>query len=124
MSILAKQTINPRRLNIYTKISETVCVIETLSGKVYTGINLTSKCNLGFCAEQACIAQMIKDGETCIKKILTMNMREELLPPCGKCAEYITQLDNRNHDAEFYIGEGKTKRIKDIFLMDWKNSSY
>lgn len=44
------------------------CALETVSGAVYTGICIDVPCSIGMCAEQAAIAEMLKNGETKIKK--------------------------------------------------------
>ena len=43
--------------------------LETANGAVYTGICIDVPCSIGICAEQAAIADMLKHGETQIKKL-------------------------------------------------------
>ena len=46
--------------------------IRTPSGKIYTGVCIHLSCGLGFCAEHAAAAEMIKGGETQIETIVAV----------------------------------------------------
>jgi cytidine deaminase len=39
-------------------------------GNIYTGINVSVYCGIGFCAEHSAIAEMIKKGETRIARVV------------------------------------------------------
>lgn len=124
MLSMAKELLNPRKTNHYLKLSDTVCVMETINGNIYRGISLVARCGLGYCSEQSCIVQMINNGETKIKQFLTIDKNGNPISPCGRCIELITQIDSENHGAIFFIGDNVTKSIKDVQLLDWKGNNY
>ena len=93
----------------------------TANNNVYTGICLDYVCSLGFCAEHAAVAEMLKHRETKILKIVAVN-EEKILPPCGRCRELIllTNLSNRN--TEIIISELQTIRLSNLLLFHWSES--
>jgi cytidine deaminase len=50
------------------------------SGKIYTGICIDVGCGIGFCAEHSAIAQMIKERETRIEKVVTIDISGKITP--------------------------------------------
>src|SRR5262245_1810567 len=72
--------------------------ILTQAGNIYTGVCLHVSCGIGFCAEHAAVAEMIKGRETEIDLIVAV-CDEGLLTPCGRCRELMVQVDPRNFDA-------------------------
>ena len=73
--------------NRRVKSSDAVCVIAVKNGKIYSRISLIVSANVGFCTEQAAIAEMIKDGETVIKRALLVDKFNHILPPLVENAE-------------------------------------
>lgn len=74
-------------------------VIVSRSGKKYTGICLDFSSSLGFCAEHAAIAEMLKAHESEIALVVAVEQNGAVLPPCGRCREMIWQLNDRNVNA-------------------------
>lgn len=62
-------------------------VIVSTSGESYTGICLDFSCSLGFCAEHAAVAEMLKHQESEISRVVAVTHEGEVLPPCGRCRE-------------------------------------
>ena len=52
----------------YAYCGHVTCALMSEKGNIYSGININSKCALGNCAEQAAILDMLKHGESEIKK--------------------------------------------------------
>lgn len=75
----------------------------TASGSVHTGICIDTACSLGFCAEHAAIADMLKSRQTRIVAIVAMNADGEVMPPCGRCRELIRQVDPGNWDTAVVV---------------------
>ena len=53
-------------------------------GNIYTGICVSVRCGIGFCAEHSAIAEMLKQRECEISAIVAVNAKS-ILPPCGPC---------------------------------------
>jgi cytidine deaminase len=64
----------------------------TTSGNVYTGVCVDTSCSLGFCAEHAAIAEMLKARESEISLIVAVDTNGTILAPCGRCRELIRQV--------------------------------
>ena len=102
----------------YVRCGHVACALKTKNGNVYTGISINAKCGIGFCAEHSAIADMLKAGEKKIEKIVS-SCGDVVLVPCGRCLEFIRQLDDENLDAEVLLQDGKTMRIKDLLPVRW-----
>lgn len=72
-----------------------VCALEAINGEIYTGICIDLPCSIGLCAEQSAIAEMLKHGQTAIKQIVAVFEDGNILPPCGRCREFIAQIDEK-----------------------------
>jgi cytidine deaminase len=46
---------------------------------------------------------MVKNKETAIKKIIAVFEDGSILPPCGRCREFIAQIDDRNILAQIVM---------------------
>jgi cytidine deaminase len=80
----------------------------TTAGHVYTGICIDTACSLGFCAEHAAIAEMLKARESEIRLIVAIDSTGAIGPPCGRCRELMWQVDPRNRATEVIIDPNET----------------
>jgi cytidine deaminase len=92
--------------------------IRTKSGRVYTGVCLHVSCGIGFCAEHAAIAEMVKGRETQID-LLVVVCDEGVLPPCGRCRELMVQVDIRNFDAQVALPDGRMATLRALLPDHW-----
>jgi cytidine deaminase len=92
--------------------------LETGDGKVYTGICIDLACGIGFCAEHAAVAEMLKNRETHIRAIVATN-EEGILPPCGRCRELMIQIDRRNADTDVVLGPDRVEKLRDLLPEHW-----
>jgi cytidine deaminase len=73
------------------------------SGEVFTGICIDTDCSLGFCAEHAAIAEMLKHRQTRIVAVIAVNAKGAVIPPCGRCRELLHQVDLANWDTKVIL---------------------
>ena len=92
--------------------------ILTADGNVYTGICIDVACGIGFCAEHSAIAEMLKHRETQIRAVVAVG-DTEVLPPCGRCREFMMQIDRRNADADVIISADQTIKLRDLLPFYW-----
>ena len=85
----------------------------TANHNIYSGICLDYVCSLGFCAEHAAVAEMLKHRETKILKIVAVS-KEKILPPCGRCRELILLTDLSNRNTEIIITEMQTIKLSKL----------
>ena len=93
----------------------------TERGNLYTGINVSVYCGIGFCAEHSAVAEMIKHGETKIHKIVAATAQGAVLPPCGRCRELLYQVDETNLDTAVILGSGETQTLRELLPHNWQN---
>ena len=91
----------------------------TAKNNVYSGICLDYVCGLGFCAEHAAVAEMLKHRETEIIKIVAVR-GEEVLPPCGRCRELILLTNSANSNTQVIISDDRTVKLADLLPYHWR----
>ena len=74
---------------------------------------------MGFCAEHAAAAAMVTAGETRVLKMIAVGSDGQVLPPCGRCREFITQLHDDNRQAEVMISGDEVVRLEDLLPHHW-----
>lgn len=93
--------------------------ILTRKGNVYTGICLDLYCGIGFCAEHAAVAEMLKHRETEIAMVVAV-AEDGILPPCGRCRELMCQVDSRNLAAKVIVAEGRVMTLDELLPERWR----
>ncbi|WP_297719888.1 cytidine deaminase [Intestinimonas sp.] len=116
---IARNTIKPMKLKKNGEAGHVACALETASGAVFTGICIDVPCSIGLCAEQAAIAEMLKHGETQIRKIVAVYEDGSILPPCGRCRELISQVDARNGETIILVADGKAVTLNELLPERW-----
>jgi cytidine deaminase len=115
---IALKTLNPRQLTKDSSAGGVAAALLTEAGNVYTGVCIDTPCSMGFCAEHAAIAAMITAGENRIMKLVAVLYSGEIIPPCGRCREFITQVHEDNHLCEVML-QNKIVTIDDLLPDRW-----
>ena len=116
----AKAVLNPRRLSDAAEAGGVGAALLSESGRVYVGVCIDTACSMGFCAEHAAAAAMITAGENRVLKMIALNWDGGILPPCGRCREFISQLHPDNLAAEVMVGEGVIVLLRELLPYDWR----
>lgn len=91
------------------------------NGKIYTGICLDLHCGIGFCAEHAAVAEMLKARETRVLAAVAVAVGgHDIAPPCGRCRELIAQIDPANLDTWFILEPGVVKPLRELLPVHWQ----
>jgi cytidine deaminase len=94
------------------------CALITREGNLYLGVCIDTASGTGFCAEHSAIAAMVTSGEYGIAKIVAVWKDDDgatyVLPPCGRCREFIRQIDEGNIDTEVILGQHEVSMLKDL----------
>lgn len=88
------------------------------SGRTYTGICIHVSCGIGFCAEHAAIAEMVKGGDTEIDSIVAVS-EQGVLAPCGRCRELMVQVDPYNFEAQVALPGDRIVRLRTLLPEHW-----
>src|SRR5574341_2644422 len=118
---MAKSVIHPRQLSEYAEAGGVGAALLSESGRVYTGVCIDTSSSMGFCAEHAAAAAMVTAGESRVVKMVAVNWDGRILPPCGRCREFISQLHPDNPNAEVIVGEGKVVALRELLPYDWRS---
>jgi cytidine deaminase len=92
--------------------------LRTRQGNIYTGICLDLACGIGFCAEHAAIAEMLKARETEIIMIVAVDI-EKILPPCGRCRELMAQVNVQNLNTQVILPGGRIRPLRELLPDYW-----
>jgi len=93
--------------------------IRSASGATYTGICIDAACGIGFCAEHAAVAEMLKHRESDIVAMVAVGDNGKILPPCGRCRELIYQLSPANLDAVVQVAEQDQCQLRELLPRGW-----
>ena len=82
---------------------EVAAALVTAAGNVYTGVSIDTECSLGFCAEHAAVAEMLKARESDIRMIVAVDSSGMVLAPCGRCRELLWQVSQANRQSTWVV---------------------
>jgi len=116
----AKSVIHPRKLSEFAEAGDVGAAILSESGKVYTGVCIDTGCSMGFCAEHAAAAAMVTAGESRVLKMVAVGDDGGVMPPCGRCREFISQLHDENITTEVMVSKGVIMTLRELLPFDWK----
>ncbi|MGI5897171.1 MAG: cytidine deaminase family protein [Oscillospiraceae bacterium] len=102
----AYKTLNPRKLSEDSSAGSVAAALVTDRGNVYKGVCIDVPCSMGFCAEHAAIAAMITAGESRIEKIVAVCDGIGIVAPCGRCREFMYQINEENLKTEVLLSNG------------------
>jgi cytidine deaminase len=116
----AAAVVNARKIGDYL-VGDVGAALITARGNVFTGVCIDVGSSMGFCAEHSAIAAMVTAGEAKISKIVAVWKDEAgdifILPPCGRCREFIRQIDAGNLEAEVIVGAEEVVRLRELLPM-------
>ncbi|TSD02551.1 MAG: CMP/dCMP deaminase zinc-binding protein [Parcubacteria group bacterium Athens0714_16] len=115
----AKSIIKPHEVKHGFVASDCGCALVTNEGNVYLGVSIDTCSSMGFCAEHSAIAAMITGGEYKIKKIVAVLEDGMVLPPCGRCREFMYQIDGDNLESDVIIGDNKVVKLRELLPHTW-----
>lgn len=118
----AKEVLKPKKLSDCVEVGGVAAAILTTSGNLYRGVCIDTACSMGFCAEHSAAALMITNGESEIEKIVAINWDGRVIPPCGRCREFIMQINNKNINTDVMVKEDKVVKLKELLPYDWRES--
>ncbi|MEV4539070.1 cytidine deaminase [Asanoa sp. NPDC049518] len=114
----ALAVVAPRRLQ-GRLVGDVGAALVTADGHRHVGVSIDTACGTGFCAEAGAIAAMVTAGEERIARIVAVWRDERddriyVLPPCGRCREFIRQLHPDNLDTEVVLGATRWSPLREL----------
>jgi cytidine deaminase len=109
--------LNPRRVGDRI-LGDVASVLVTDDGDVFAGVCIDTPSGTGFCAEHAAIAAMVTAGRYTISRIVAVWRDDDgtlyVLPPCGRCREFIHQIDPANLETQVILGRDVRTALRDL----------
>ncbi len=94
------------------------CALVAEDGEIYTGVCIDTPCGMGYCAEHNAIGTMITHGEYRIRTIVAVWVDQEgkthVIPPCGRCREFMKQVHPDNLEADVILAKNKVVKLKEL----------
>jgi cytidine deaminase len=114
----AESVLNPYRTADRRLFGDVGATLVTDRGNSYSGVSIDTGSGTGFCAEHAAIAAMVTAGEYRIARIVAVWKDDAgttfVLPPCGRCREFMRQIHPENIDTEVVLGREESVRLGDL----------
>lgn len=117
---IAAATLSPRQVSEDIEVGGVAAALVTDKGNVYRGICIDTACSMGFCAEHAAIAAMLTAGEDKVAQIVAVNWDKTVLPPCGRCREFLLQLGNP--ETQVLVAEDTAVPVKELLPYSWQDA--
>ncbi|RZQ65991.1 cytidine deaminase family protein [Amycolatopsis suaedae] len=89
----------------------------TKDGTLFYGVCIDTISGMGFCAEHAAAAAMLTAGQSEVAMVVAVTRDDDglsVLPPCGRCREFLYQIDDRNLDAQVVLGPDTVATLADL----------
>jgi len=119
----AQAVVNPRKIAHGCMVGDVGCALLTDKGNLHIGVCIDAGGGIGFCAEHSAIASMVTHGEQSIRKIVAVLGDGKVLSPCGRCREFMRQIDLSNMDrTEVLLGRDKVVKLRDLMPHPWDES--
>jgi len=116
----AKSIVKPKKIKHGFTTADCGSALVSGKGNIYLGVSIDTCSSMGFCAEHSAIASMITNGEYRIKKIVAVLKDGTILPPCGRCREFMHQIHKDNlNKTEVIIGKNRIVKLKKLLPNTW-----
>ena len=115
----AKTIAKEVKLNKSSSVGGVAAALEAEDGSIFTGVCIDTACGIGFCAEHSAIAELAKTKKLRIKRIVAVNDKGRILPPCGRCRELIYLMDHRNLKTKVILSRTRSVPLSKLLPLPW-----
>jgi cytidine deaminase len=123
LAAYAADALGHRQLSDDATAGGVAAAIVTSAGNIYRGVCIDTISGMGFCAEHGAAAAMVAAGESRIERVVAVCADRSghvwRVPPCGRCREFLRQLDERNLDATVLLEDGRIKLSALLPYSEW-----
>lgn len=118
----AAELLRPHRMDDRLA-GDVASIVVAASGREFGGVCIDTSGGTGFCAEHAAVAAMVTAGEYAIRSVVAVWKNADgilhVLPPCGRCREFLRQLDPANLDTRVVLGTDRDESLRSL-LPEWE----
>lgn len=117
----ARKKLKTHEIPPFIEAGTNACALLTESGKMYTGISITSNTNINTSAEKSAIIAMFNDDEYTIQKMVILNELEEVITPSLECFDYLMELGVSEEKIEVLVNYEKKEilPLKELIPSWW-----
>ena len=115
----ARAVVKPKEMRHGFTSADCGAVLVTDKGNVYLGVSIDTPSSMGFCSEHSAIAAMVTNGEYNIKTIVAVDGAGLVLPPCGRCREFMYQIDKDNLNTDVLVAKDRVVKLRDLLPYPW-----
>lgn len=93
--------------------------VETAEGEVFVGVCVDMASSVGFCAEHSAAAAMLTAGGSAITRMVAIGQSGAVLAPCGRCREFVAQLDPANGHTLVMVDNTTVVSLSELLPYRW-----
>ena len=108
----ARAKTHKRMLSGEASAGSVASALVTDRGNVYVGVCIDTACGMGFCAEHNAEGSIIA-------AIVAVNRHGDILPPCGRCREFILQVNTANGGTRVLLPGERVLTIAELLPEHW-----
>jgi len=113
----AAEALNPQMLAEGFWVADVGAAVEAEDGQVFTGACIGGY--LAICAEMGALSQLVAATTPTITRVVAVwrNPADAVLhviPPCGRCREFIRTMSQQNLEATVILGPDHTTTLRDL----------
>lgn len=115
----ARAVVRPRQLSASASCGTVGAALEASNGVVFVGVCIDTSSSLGFCAEHAAAAAMLTAGHNVVVRMVAVGRDGQVLAPCGRCREFISQLSDENLNTEVLVADDIRLPLSELLPYRW-----
>ncbi|WP_406829456.1 hypothetical protein ABEG17_10650 [Pedococcus sp. KACC 23699] len=113
----AAEALNPQQLADGSWVADVGAAVEAGDGTVHTGASVGGY--LSVCAEQSALSQMVSRTGPVLRRVVAVWADPDggalhVLPPCGRCREFLRVLRQENLDAIVVLGPDHRTTLREL----------
>ncbi len=66
---------------------------------------------------------MVTEGESHVVTVVAVHKRGKIVSPCGRCREFIYQIDTKNADTRVILGPDRVVPLKALLPEHWRETA-
>lgn len=115
--IRAAGALNPHMIGEGIWVADVGAAVEAEDGRVFTGACIGGY--LSVCAELGALSQLLAATTPTVNRVVAVwrNPADDVLhviPPCGRCREFLRTMSPRNLEATVILGPDHTATLRDL----------
>lgn len=113
----AAEALNPQMLAEGLWVADVGAAVEAEDGQIFTGACIGGY--LAICAEMGALSQLVAATTPTITRVVAVwrnpaDAALHVIPPCGRCREFMRTVSQRNLEATVILGPDHTKTLREL----------